>query len=130
MTQFEIQKTVFAALNAALVGPPVVPVLDEVLDNQPLPYVRIGELTGTEWDTDNSLGRETTLTVHSWSEYRGMKELLEIMDKIKLALHNVNLVVTGEIFVLCFWEFSETMLDSDGLTRHGVQRFRLITEGA
>jgi len=126
MTHFEIQKSIFSALSIALAP---ITVLDDVPDNIACPYVRIGEFTGIEWDTDNSLGRETTITIHIWSDYRGMKELVEMMDKIKLALHNVNLTITGEVCVLCFLEFSESMLDSDGLTRHGVQRFRIITEG-
>jgi hypothetical protein len=126
-TEWEVQKAVYNAIKAAM--PATVPVLDNVPDNQAAPYVSIGDGTDIEWDTDDSYGRETTITVHTWSSYRGMKEVKELMFLIKTALHNVSLVVTGEKLVLCFWEFSETMLDSDGLTRHGVQRFRLITEG-
>ena len=123
---WETQKAIFDVLTAAL----EVTVYDSAPDNTPPPYVNIGESTELEWDTDNTLGREMTLTVHSWSAYRGMMDVKELMDVIKLNLHNQNLAVPGEIVVLMLQEFAEVSLDSDGLTRHGVQRFRLLTQGS
>jgi Protein of unknown function (DUF3168) len=123
---WELQKTVFAVVQAAL---PSVPVHDAVPDNEPAPYVRIGETTDVEWDTDSSVGREVTVTIHTWSAYRGFKEVKEMMDAIKAALHNTQPAVAGEKVVLMLQEFAEVSVDSDGLTRHGVQRFRVLMEG-
>jgi hypothetical protein len=123
---FELQKAVYTALTAAVA--PVV-VYDDTPDNVALPYVQIGEFEEVPWDTDTTIGRETLFVVHTWSRYDGMKDLKDLMDTVKAALHNQNLTVTGEYFVLCFVEDSRSMVDPDGRTRHGVQRFRVITEG-
>lgn len=144
-TAFEIQKAVFgkldgtAALTALLaahaftVGKKAiyddVPQADKSEKDTAFPFVVIGDTTEIPFDTDSSNGRESTLTIHSYSRYRGKKELKDVMDAIKAALHDATLVVSGELFVFCFWEFAETMPDPDGRTRHGVQRFRLLTDG-
>jgi hypothetical protein len=92
------------------------------------PYITIGDDTMIDWDTDTSQGKEATLTLHVWSRYRGRKEVKEIQGIIYDALHLSNLIITGYHSVLMLSEYSETLLDPDGLTRHGVQRFRLIVE--
>lgn len=123
--QWEIQKAVYNALDAAL----ATDVLDTVPDEPTYPYTNMGEWSEEPWDTDDSLGRETEFNVHSWSRYDGMKELKDMMDAIKAALHNATLTVTGQTMVMCYEVAMETMLDPDGRTRHGVQRFRITTEG-
>lgn len=92
------------------------------------PYVTIGDDTMIDWDTDTSQGKEATLTLHVWSRYRGRKEVKEIQGAIYDVLHLSNLIISGYHSVLMLSEYSETLLDPDGLTRHGVQRFRLILE--
>ena len=46
------------------------------------------------------------------------------------ALDRQALSLTGHNLVLLRFEFSQAMLDPDGLTRHGVQRFRALTQAA
>jgi hypothetical protein len=114
----------YGKLNVALPNQ----VFDHVPQQQPYPYVNIGDLTGVEYDTDDKDGGEITITVHTWSRARGMKELAELMDAVYAALHNQSFAVAGEVVVLCYFEFVQTMTEPDGLTRHGVQRFRFITQ--
>ena len=92
------------------------------------PYVRIGAFIRDENDTDTELGFTGTLTIHTWSRGAGMKQAEAIMDAIYDALHFYNLIVTGYGVSTIHQEFAEIMLDSDGKTRHGVQRFRIILE--
>jgi hypothetical protein len=120
--ELEIQKAVFNRLNTSL----NVPVYDNVPDNAQAPYVVIGDDTLTEYDTFGELGFEATVTIHSWSVYRGRKQVKEIMGSIYDALHRAELTVTGYNLIGCDCEFSETFLESDGVTRHGVQRFRIL----
>jgi len=94
------------------------------------PYVVVGETEAREWDTKTEDGMEQTLMVHTWSRGRGMKEPKQIMGAIVDALDQVALSVTGHDLVQFRFEFSETFLEDDGLTRHGVQRFRALTEAA
>lgn len=143
----EIQRAVYTALrfNAPLVSllatdpnagsPTAAAVFDHVPqsatpeDAEAFPYVVLGAETQAEFDTDDQVGRETTMTIHTWSRARGLKETKEIMDAIKSVLHDATLSISGETFVLCLQEFAEAMVDPDGMTRHGVQRFRIITQG-
>jgi exonuclease III len=145
MTGLEIQKAVFAKLDGAAlvtnllaahateVGKKAiyddVPQLEAPESEVAFPYVVLGDLTILPADTDSTRGRETTITIHTFSRYFGTKETHEIMDAIRATLDDATLAIAGEKFVFCFWEFAETLRDPDGRTRHGVQRFRLLTEG-
>jgi hypothetical protein len=140
----ELQKSVFdalltsVALNTLLAKniedntlPAIydaVPQADDAGSDIPFPYVTIGDDTAIDWDTDTSVGKEATITIHSWSRYRGRKEVKEIQGAIYETLHLSQLPVDGYDTVLCFSEFSESLVDPDGLTRHGIQRFRIILD--
>ena len=52
-----------------------------------------------------------------------------IMDRIHDLLHDSNLSVTGFNLVNLRFEFSDILRDPDGITRHGVMRFRAIILG-
>lgn len=93
------------------------------------PYVVVGDTTEIPFDADDFVGRESTITIHSFSRYRGKKEVKTIMDAVKAALHEQPLAVTGETTILVHFDFAEIVPDPDGRTRHGVQRFRVITVG-
>lgn len=120
--ELEVQKAVYATLDTAL----NIPVYDDVPDNALAPYVVIGDDTFIEFDSDGSSGFEATVTVHSWSTYRGRAQVKTIMGDIYNALHRAEFNVQGYNLVGCDCEFSETFLESDGVTRHGVQRFRIL----
>lgn len=142
--ELEIQKAVYGALIAdaglamVLAGNMEDDELPAVYDHVPqakdsgsdmlFPYVVIGDDTALDWDTDTSVGKEATITIHSWSRYRGRLEIKQIQGEIYRVLHLSNLMIEGYDLVLCFSEYSECLLDPDGLTRHGVQRFRLIID--
>ena len=92
------------------------------------PYVVIGLSTVREFDSKTENGCDQTLTIHTWSRYRGFQETKEIMAAIVDALDQQGLSVVGHDLVQLRFEFSDTFLEEDGLTRHGVQRFRALTE--
>ena len=59
-----------------------------------------------------------------------MKELKTIMAVVVAALDRASPAVSGHDLVDFRFVFSDTLLDPDGFTRHGVQRFRVLTEAA
>lgn len=126
MNTFDIQRAVFARLADQL----TVPIFDDVPQGAPMPYVVIGEDDSEPWDTDDSLGLDTDITIHVWSEYSGRKEVKDIMGQIYAALNRHELAVDGMHTVDCIFEYQDSFLDPDGVTRHGVIRFRLTTEAA
>jgi hypothetical protein len=126
MNSLEIQQAIYNRLAGIYeLGATV---YDHAPQDEEFPYVTIGEGTATQWDTDDSLGSEETVTIHVWSRYRGRKEVKEIQAEIYDALHRYELPVTGSHTVTVEWEYADTFLDPDGLSRHGVQRFRITTE--
>lgn len=130
-----LQTAVFSALDSdAALGALVTGVYDSAPQandsgsDTPFPYVTIGEAVHTDWSTDTESGDDVTFTVHSWSRYRGRKEIKQIQGAVYDVLHRANLSVTGYKFVSCDWLQSESFTDTDGLTRHGVQTFRVILD--
>lgn len=122
-----IQKAVYDALSADVtLAAKISGVFDFVPAPTVFPYVSIGEATVTPFDSETFNGTDNDLYVHTWTQGAGRKLAKEIMDDIYRILHNANLVITGFCAVLCRFTFMETMIDPDGQSYHGIQRFRLI----
>lgn len=117
-----IQESIYDILIASL----SVPVYDDVPDNAVMPYVVIGDDTVVEYDTDGKTGFDATLTIHTWSKYRGRFEVKTIMGQIYTLLHRQDYDINEYNILGLDHEFEQTFLEADGVTRHGVQRFRLL----
>ena len=129
MNQWEIQQAIYAKLvgHNELIDR-IEGVYDHVKQGTEYPYVVIGDDTAAEWDTDTSLGTEATITIHAWSRQYSRREVKEIMQLVYEALHRQPLSIPELQGVLCKWEFSESFMESDGVTRHGVTRFRILAD--
>jgi hypothetical protein len=125
---FNLQKAIYAALNGYVTGlsGASVSVYDDVPEGTSYPYVVIGEETAINAGTKNLDGVEHTLTLHVWSGYRGRREIKEIMQSIYSLLHDTAITVTGASLVMIRQEFATTLEEADGITRHGVMRFRVV----
>ena len=128
---FPLQQGIFSKLNSATLtdvsGTSITSrVFDDVPEGTAYPYLVIGEETATNIDTKDKEAHEHTLTFHVWSQYRGRKEIKNIMSQIYTALHNSDITVSGATLVNIRHEFENTLLESDGITRHGVMRFRAV----
>ena len=124
---FNLASAVYSRLtgDATLMGL-VDGVYDDVPQDTAYPYIVVGEETTLNAGTKTLDGLEYTLTIHVWSRYRGLKETKHIMQRIYALLHTYDLAVTGASLVNLRQEFSSTFVDADGLTRHGVIRFRAM----
>ena len=128
--QFQLQSAVYAALNvSAITSTLSCGVYDEVVEGNSYPFITLGEETAIDYSTNNLVGAETTINIHIWSRYKGSKQTKQIMDKIHDLLHDVSLTVSGVNLINLRFEYSDIMRDPDGITRHGVMRFRAITLG-
>lgn len=105
-----------------------VPQVDRPEDSSRFPYVLIGEILINENDTDTEIGFNAQATIHTWSRQEGRKEVLELQGAIFDALHRADISITGYHVSTCQQEYSNSFTDPDGLTRHGVQVFRVIFE--
>lgn len=120
----EVQTAFFDALTPAL---DPVPVLDRAGPNQSFPYVTIGEFIGEQFDTLGEQALDLELTVHVWSRQAGMQECQELMTRVKDTLDRKRLPATGFQWVDTIWEYAQTLREPDGITRHGILRFRIPT---
>ncbi len=127
---FELQKSVFTVLNSANItdaaGSAITGVFDDVPEGTAYPYIVVGEESSNNVSTKSLDMHEHTLTIHTWSQYRGLKEIKVIMKQIYDNLNDVSLNVTGGQAVNMKQEFLTTLVDADGITRHGIMRFRAV----
>ena len=126
---FELQKTIYAKLNTdnTIKTTYSATVHDHVPQGTAFPYIVIGEETLTDDSSSKDIDfNEFTLTIHTYSRNRGRKEAKNIMARIYELLHKATLSVTGANHINTRFEFSEVLREQDGLTYHGVQRFRTI----
>lgn len=104
------------------------PYLPEGAPATSFPYVVIGNDTSASWDTDDQLGAEITVTLHFWSRAEGFNQVKTIMQAAYDRLNRASLSKTGYSVIDCLHEFSEAMDDPDGVTKHGIQRYRLTIQ--
>ena len=128
---FALQQSIFTTLTGGTLtdvdGTSITSkVYDDVPEGTTYPYVVMGEETAIPIGAKDTDGHEHTLTIHVWSQYRGRKEIKNIMSQIYTLLHNVAISVTGASLVNIRHEFERTLLEQDGITRHGVIRFRAV----
>jgi hypothetical protein len=125
-----LQKAVHAALVAdagvgALVG-------DRIFDAAPraatFPYVTLGDARATDWSTGTEDGSEHRLLLHVWSRERGKAECWAVLAVVEAALHDAALELDGHALVNLRIEAADVGIDRDGITWHGVSRFRAVTE--
>ncbi|MAN76870.1 MAG: hypothetical protein CML24_06675 [Rhizobiales bacterium] len=128
-----IQEAVYSILtqDAALMNI-ITGVFDFVPDNKNFPYVQIGEFTTGPFQTYDRYGQEVTLTIHVYSQqigpnaYQGMSEIQAIMNLVQGLLARTSFQVDGWGNIGCWGDFEQTLLESDGITRHGILRYRML----
>ena len=126
---FELQKTIYAKLitDSTIKTTYSATVHDHVSSGTAFPYVVIGEETLIDDSSSKDIDfNEFTLTIHTFSRNRGRKEAKQIMARIYTLLHKASLTVTGANHINTRFEYSDVVREQDGLTYHGVQRFRTI----
>ena len=97
-------------------------------DNALFPCVVIDYPIFNQNDTDTTIGFECTVLIHSWSVERTYKQCADIQTAVYNSLHRSTLAVTDFKFSGISCELSEVFLDPDGISRHGVQRFKIFIE--
>lgn len=117
-------KAVYVALDATtgLTG-----IISESLSNaDPFPKIWLEDGGADDWSNKDDNGLEAFVNLHVGSQKEGTKEIRGLMDKCHGALHNVDLVLANGQSVLCQFVRHDVVIDSDGITRHGIMRFKLL----
>lgn len=128
-----VQKAVYATLCAHTPLTSLLPagadgVHDYLPDNAAYPRVVFGEMAARPFGTQGLDGCDIAFTIISQSRAEGMKQVKAVMQEIAAALHGQDFAVEGHSLVLCRLEDSAVRVEADGITRTGIQRFRIVTE--
>jgi len=119
------QTALYAALDAAL----TTPVYDFVPQNATYPYVTIDFQDDTNADFLSERKWRKILYLTVWSDYRGQKEVLEIMSAIDTALHQQRLTITGGNVAQLMILSKKTNREPDNVTYMGQVRLQALIEG-
>jgi hypothetical protein len=118
------QTAIYTELNANL----SVPVYDSVPQSATYPYVTIDyqDSSRANWLSDRKDQKIMYFSV--WSDYRGQKEVLQIMSELDTLLHNQRFTLsTGRIAEMQVLS-KRTNRESDGVTFMGQLRLQIILE--
>lgn len=127
-------RTVLLATSGlvAIVGP--TGVWDEPPEDEPFPYVHIGECTTIPDGTHSGQGRQIAATLHSWARARSARAVNQIGEQLVAALDlqeaTLNAATSGVTVWMVRHEFSQTLRDPDRTIRHRMDRFRIYTSQA
>lgn len=133
---YALQIAVYNALNADVtLGGLIVGIYDnqEEVPNpdsdSAFPLLTISTGTLRPWDDDTKEGGDANVEIHTWSRARHSLEAKQIMDAVHNVLHRGTLSISGWGFIGCdLVDQINPQRDEDGITRHGVQTFRVTFE--
>lgn len=122
---FHERLTASPELTALITG-----VYDQVPETAAYPYIVLGESTEIPDNRLSGLGRQTTHTLHIWSQYAGYAQALAVLAVVVALFDHQPLTVPGLHHVSTQFEFCQTLTDPSppGNLRHVPVRFRVRTE--
>lgn len=124
-----IQSAIFTKLSGdSTLMALVTGVYDSLPANTPYPYAVIGEDTEVAWNALTKIGREVTVTIHIFSQEAGMKQAKTIASRITSLIERQTLSASGITTVSSKLDLALFFTDPDGITRHGVVRFRFLAQ--
>lgn len=120
--QEDVQVALYSYLSANLSHS----IYDNVPQGTEFPYYAIGVPVITALEADKKTGLNILIPFHSWSEYHGRSEVITMQKDLYTLLHRAKLDITGYNCISIVQENETILLDPDGVTRHGVQQFRIL----
>ena len=128
---WQLQQAVYGALSgnaplAALLGGPRV--YDDVPHAAAYPFVTMGQTSSSDFGTATEDGEEHILSLHVWSAAGGRGEAQVLMGAIRDILHNAALTLSGHTLVNLRQQFADIRREADGITIHGLVRYRAVTQ--
>lgn len=127
----ELQALIYQRLTGntgvtAIVGSRV---YDNPIGKDAFPYISFGPSDVVEDDADCITGRIETVQIDCWSRYQGgFREVKDLADAVKKALHRYAGTLTVNALVEMTVESIRYFRDPDGLTSHGVVTVQAIVE--
>ena len=84
------------------------------------PYLRIGTETTRDVGTQTLDGVVYNVDLDVWSQYRGQKEIKDVIEVLYSIFNNTTISVSGANSVMSYVVSTTTLVEADGITRHGI----------
>tara|TARA_R110000824_G_scaffold290624_1_gene479147 strand:+ start:257 stop:664 length:408 start_codon:yes stop_codon:yes gene_type:complete len=126
---FDLQTILYSTLNGDSTLDGIVgnnKIFDNVPQDTTYPYVVLGNITALNRGTKTLDGNDYVLDIDVWSTYRGKKEISDAMERIYELLHDTTYSVSGADMVVSQVRNTITLVENDGITRHGVLTLSVI----
>lgn len=117
---FELQAAIFTTLSELSPALASGGVHAPAPQNTPLPYVEIQDGSNTPNDVVGRNGLQELVNVHVWTSPGSFVPAKQIISRIRDALHQKNLTVSGQSYASVVVTSTRTFNDEDGTSIHGV----------
>nr|DAZ67744.1 MAG TPA: hypothetical protein [Caudoviricetes sp.] len=124
MISIELQEKLYALLSTLSY-----PVYDDVPKNAKCPYIKLGTNRGNDNSNKTNLAYKDYQYIDVFSEYRGKKEVMQIMKQVNDLLQNKTITLENEQAFL-YLNSSEILeqKDAEGKYYHGILIYRIETQ--
>ena len=124
MISIELQEKLYALLSILSY-----PVYDDVPKNAKCPYIKLGTNRGNDNSNKTNLAYKDYQYIDVFSEYRGKKEVMQIMKQVNDLLQNKTITLENEQAFL-YLSSSEILeqKDAEGKYYHGILIYRIETQ--
>jgi hypothetical protein len=99
-------------------------VFDHVPQDQPMPYVVIGDDVMSDWSAKAFSASDHRLTIHIWSRMPGRREARQLIELVQAQLAAQTPAPSGFSLVSLRFVQAAVLGDADGLTQHGIIDYR------
>lgn len=103
-------------------------IFDRIQSNPTFPYLSIGEVQVLPELGEATDAATAHVTLHSWDRFKGSDAIKSIGKYVIAALHDKDLALTDGAVQSMLLESARTLPDPDGLTKHGIYQFAVLTD--
>jgi len=124
MISIELQEKLYALLSTLSY-----PVYDDVPKNAKCPYIKLGTNRGNDNSNKTNLAYKDYQYIDVFSEYRGKKEVMQIMKQVNDLLQNKTITLEN-MQAFLYLNSSEILeqKDAEGKYYHGILIYRIETQ--
>ena len=124
MIYIELQDKLYALLSTLSY-----PVYDDVPKNAKCPYIKLGTNRGNDNSNKTNLAYKDYQYIDVFSEYRGKKEVMQIMKQVNDLLQNKTITLEN-MQAFLYLNSSEILeqKDAEGKYYHGILIYRIETQ--
>lgn len=104
-----------------------------VPQDQPHPYLTIGDMTSVPWGTMRRNGEQIVSTVHIWTQSNteeGFEDAHAILNRVNQLIGDAAMTVSGYVLARSLYERYQTVSDPDPKIQHIAAAYRVWLQEA